>query len=208
MELSLSDIQILMMLQKDSRLSYREIASKTGLSTPTVSNRVESLTKMGLIKSYTIQMDTEMLGEVTILLTIDTKPSEVTAIAEELKGREEIKELYILDGTKIHAKTTVLDNPALYGLLEELRAIPEINNITYSSITQTIKESPRTSLVEGLTVTIPCYYCRKPITENPVKIKMDNKDHYLCCNSCSKLYQEKYQKLKEGAKKHDASHHH
>jgi DNA-binding Lrp family transcriptional regulator len=205
MELSLDDVAILKSLQRDARLSYRDIAKKTGVSTPTVSSRVETFKELGLIRGFTIKSSTEHLNEITILLEIETKPSDVDTIVSRLQVREEIKELYILDGAIIHGKVTVIDNGSLLGILEELRSIPEINSFTYRTITETSKEEPRTTFSEGLTVTIPCYYCRKPIHDDPVKLKLDGKDHYLCCTSCSALYEEKYNKMKQAADDFDQS---
>ena len=39
---------------------------------------------------------------------------------------------------------------------------------------------------------------KKLIKDEPVKIKLDGKNHYLCCNTCVDHYKEKYKKLKEG----------
>ena len=43
------------------------------------------------------------------------------------------------------------------------------------------------------------YYCKKPIYDNPVKLKLDGKDHYLCCQSCARLFKEKYERIKAEA---------
>ncbi len=116
-----------------------------------------------------------------------------------LQEREEVRELYAVDGTKAFAKVTVLDQNKLNTLLEALGMVKEITSYKYNTITRTVKELPRATLFDGLNVVVDCYYCDKPMHENPVKLKIDGKDHYVCCQSCARLYKEKYEKIKAGA---------
>ena len=200
MKLEPLDIKILELLEEDSRLSYREIAKKADTTTPTVSSKVETFKNIGLIRGFTTKISAEHLNEITILLHIECKPSDTEKIFERLGDRLDVRELYVIDGSQIHAKVTVLDPQSLNGFLEDLGKIEEIRNYSYKTITKTVKENCRAALFDGLNVTIGCFYCRKPMVDTPVKIKMDGNDHYLCCNSCAKLYKEKYEKIKDGAK--------
>ncbi len=68
-----TDKKILNVLLDDSRLSYREIAKKVGVSVATVMHRVNRLQKEKIIKKYTAVLDYEKLGydvEITIHLKI------------------------------------------------------------------------------------------------------------------------------------------
>ncbi len=198
MKLEPLDIRILELLEEDSRQSYREIAKKANTTTPTVSSKVETFKNIGLIRGFTTSISAEHLNEITILLHIDCKPSDMKIILDVLNERQDVRELFVVDGSQIHAKITVLDHASLNGFLEELGRLEEIRSYNYKTITRTMKENCRAVLFDGLNVTIGCFYCKKPMADAPVKLKMDGKDHYLCCNSCEKLYKEKYNKLKEG----------
>ncbi len=57
-----TDTKLLDVLLADSRLSYRRVASKIGVSAATVMNRVKRLEKEGVIKGYTAILDYEKLG--------------------------------------------------------------------------------------------------------------------------------------------------
>ncbi len=199
MELDPVDIRILELLIGNGRLSYRELAKKVGVTTPTVSSKVEHLTDMGLIEGYTIAIDPEMLDQMTVLMTIECKPSDLQTVLDGMAVKAEVRELYAVDGTRIHAKVTVKDQSHLNGFLEGLGTIPEITSYNYKTITRTVKEGPRAMLHDRQNVVVNCYYCGKPIYDDPVKIKMDGKDHFLCCQSCARLYKEKYDKLKAKA---------
>ena len=56
------DEKILNVLIDNSRLSFRAIAKKTGLSTATVINHIQRLKKEGIILKYTTKLDYEKLG--------------------------------------------------------------------------------------------------------------------------------------------------
>ncbi|MPM94081.1 HTH-type transcriptional regulator LrpC [bioreactor metagenome] len=54
--------RILVELQKNSRISFKEIGSKVGLSCSSVIERVRRMEESGLIRSYTTIVDGEMAG--------------------------------------------------------------------------------------------------------------------------------------------------
>ncbi len=199
MELDPVDIRILELLMENGRLSYRELAKRVGVTTPTVSSKVEHLTAIGLIEGYTIVVDPDMLDQMTVLMTIECRPLDLNTVLEGLVAREEVRELYAVDGTRAHAKVTVEDQAHLNRFLEGLGQVPEITSYSYHTITRNVKEGPRAMLHDRQNVVVNCYYCGKPIYDDPVKIKLDGKDHYLCCSSCARLYREKYERLKARA---------
>lgn len=196
MNLDSIDIKILEILQKDGRASFREIAKELGITTPTVSKKVDTFKKLDLLKGFSANLDTEKLDEITILLYIKCKPTDTKKLLDQLRKTENVRELYAIDGSRIYAKVTLTDN--LNDFLTGLGEMKEIMDYKYHTITETVKEKPRAILSSNLRLTVPCYYCKKPIKDEPVKIKMDGKDHYLCCNTCVKQYKERYRKLKEG----------
>lgn len=67
------DKKILNILLDNSRLSYREISKKVGVSVATIMHRVNRLEKEKIIKKYTVILDYEKLGydvEITVHLKI------------------------------------------------------------------------------------------------------------------------------------------
>jgi DNA-binding Lrp family transcriptional regulator len=199
MELDPVDIRILELLLENGRLSYRELAKKVGVTTPTVSSKVEHLVDMGLVEGYTAVINPEILDQQTVLLTIECKPSDLQAVLDSLADVQEVRELYAVDGTRVSSKVTVKDQTHLNAFLEGLGTVPQIASYDYQTITKTVKEGPRAMLHDRQKVVVNCYYCGKPIYDDPVKVKIDGKDHYLCCQSCARLYKEKYQRIKAAA---------
>lgn len=56
------DVLILQELQKDSRLSIRELSKRINLSPPSVTERVRRLEDSGIIEGYTIKINKKKLG--------------------------------------------------------------------------------------------------------------------------------------------------
>lgn len=56
------DIKILSELQRDSRLSIRELSRKINLSPPSVAERVRRLEEKGIIEEYTIKINKQKIG--------------------------------------------------------------------------------------------------------------------------------------------------
>ncbi len=56
-----TDRKILNVLLSDSRLSFRGVASKVGVSAATIINRIRRMEKEGIIKGYTAVIDYEKL---------------------------------------------------------------------------------------------------------------------------------------------------
>jgi DNA-binding Lrp family transcriptional regulator len=195
MNLDSIDIKILEILQKDGRASFREIAKELGITTPTVSKKVDTFKKLDLLKGFSANLDAEKLDEITILLYIKCKPTDTKKVLDQLRKTENVRELYGIDGSRIYAKVTITDK--LNDFLTGLGEIKEIMDYEYHTITETVKEKPRAILSNNLKLTVPCYYCKKLIKDEPVKIKMDGRSHYLCCNTCVERYEKKYKKLKE-----------
>ena len=47
---------------------------------------------------------------------------------------------------------------------------------------------------------VACFECGKPIDGQPVKLRLDGRVHYLCCSSCERLYQERYDRVQAALK--------
>lgn len=56
------DIEIVNILVDNARLSFREIAQKTGISVVTAINKVKELERQGVLKGYTAEIDYEKSG--------------------------------------------------------------------------------------------------------------------------------------------------
>jgi Lrp/AsnC family leucine-responsive transcriptional regulator len=201
MSLNLDDVdrKILRELQLDGRASFRDISSRISISTPTVSARVQAMVDVGLIKGYSVTLDSEMLGQISVTLLIESKPSDTEKVVERIKAEEIVRQIYVLSDSRILCILAFYNQMKYQRFLETLALIPEITKMDNSMVLRTSKESPRASLTDEAGLLVRCYYCGRVISDEGVKIKLDGKYHYLCCTVCEKMYREKYERLKKSA---------
>lgn len=85
MKLDNIDTNILEMLKKDARISFREIARKINVSPDTIINRFERLKEQGIIVSSTVIINPSKIGYSFIArFGIDVKPAYSSQVLEEI----------------------------------------------------------------------------------------------------------------------------
>ena len=79
------DLEILKMLQGDSRIPFTEIAQELKLSESTIRKRVQKLQKKGVIKKFTIEIDPSKIGIRTVAIVgVDVDPTKLLTAAQKL----------------------------------------------------------------------------------------------------------------------------
>jgi DNA-binding Lrp family transcriptional regulator len=201
MSLNLDDVdrKILRELQNDGRASFRDVSARISVSTPTVSSRVQAMVDVGLIRGYSTMLDAEMLGQVSVVLLLESKPSDLDKVVEKIKDQELVRQIYVLSDSRIVCILSFYNQIKYQRFLESLASVPEITRMDNSMVMRVPKESPRAALTDEAGLLIRCYYCGHMMKDEGVKIKLDGKYHYLCCSVCERLYREKYEKLKKSA---------
>ena len=98
MELDSLDRHILSVLMDDSRLSYRQIAKKVGVSTATVMNRIKALEKE-IIKRYTVILDYEKLGyDVEVIIEVQISKGKMLQVEKEISNHPNVFAVYDTTG--------------------------------------------------------------------------------------------------------------
>jgi len=201
MSLNLDDVdrKILRELQNDGRASFRDVSARISVSTPTVSSRVQAMVDVGLIRGYSTMLDAEMLGQVSVVLLLESKPADLDKVVEKIKDQELVRQIYVLSDSRVMCILSFYNQFKYQRFLESLASVPEITRMDNSMVMRVPKESPRAALTDEAGLLIKCYYCGHMMKDEGVKIKLDGKYHYLCCSVCERLYREKYEKLKKSA---------
>ncbi len=200
MELSENQTKVLKALQNDPRASMRSLAEKADVSTPTFSNIVDELEKMGIVKGYRTVLDTRKLGLYTFHVSMEIDVHKSEEIVEKITEIVEINELVELDGSDLFAKVIVQSLDELDDVTRVLKGIEGVIRLDVARETGCLKDPSTVPLETVSNLDIDCYYCKKTIQGTPVKLDMDGRKHYLCCETCASEYKEKYQRLKEESK--------
>jgi DNA-binding Lrp family transcriptional regulator len=98
------DLELLRILEDNSRLSAKEIATMTNLTPTEVEERVHALEAAGIIRKYTTVINWEMAGngEVSSIIELKVSPERdfgYDRIAERLSRFRQVKTLRLMTGT-------------------------------------------------------------------------------------------------------------
>ncbi len=145
MQLDEVDYDILKILVRDSRLSYREVAKKLDLAVGTVASRIKQLEASGVIKGYTVILDHEKLGygitavtEITVtggkLLEVDKIISKIPNVCCVYDVTGEIDSIVV---SKFRTREE------LSAFTKKILSIPHVERTNTHVVLTTIKEDFR-----------------------------------------------------------------
>ena len=93
------DSQILLLLARDSRQSYRELAKQLDISHVSVSSRVKAMEESGIIRGYTSVIDPDKLGYYPLCLRISAaQGGNLTKIGDQVAEHPEINVVLRISG--------------------------------------------------------------------------------------------------------------
>jgi Lrp/AsnC family transcriptional regulator for asnA, asnC and gidA len=143
------DMEILRTLQENSRLSYRKVAQILGISTSTVSQRISNLIEKGVIKSFTIELDSKKVGvPYSFVVHIKVSPgSNPIDVGRDISKLEEICYVYRIMGEfdlLVVGKSTSQEEAA--EILNEITKIAGVAQANPSWILSIIKENHKLKL--------------------------------------------------------------
>ncbi len=138
------DIQIITLLQKDSRLSFNKIAGKIGISVGTAYNRVKNLEATGVVKGYGTVLDTAKLGyELTAIILIQAAGKYLANVEAEIAKLNAVTAVYDIAGDYDAALVTKFkDRQGLNDFVKSLLANPHIKRTVTSVALNVVKEDP------------------------------------------------------------------
>ncbi len=145
MKLDSFDRKILAELQRSSKLTNVELASRVGLSPSPCLARVKALEAAGVIKDYVALLDSEKLGgtiSVFIHVTLERQSEQVLDIFEKTVSRlPEVMECYLMSGDADYLlRVVVRDTNALRDfVLDKLTRTQGVANIRSSFALKQVK---------------------------------------------------------------------
>jgi len=121
MELDETDKEILNGLIKNGRISYRELAERTGVTPPTVKTRIDQLKEDGVIQGFTVQIDEEKVVQepvLNVIISLEVDPSAVDDVystmarsgAQYVMKTADSRILAHFKGTKERFESHVVEN--------------------------------------------------------------------------------------------------
>ena len=117
-----TDIQILNMLTKNSRMQLQEIGEEVHLTGQAVRNRINRMEKLGVIEGYTIKINSKMLGkELIAFVTIFMKTTDHVSFQKYIQNNRLISEAHRISGDGCYLlKVTASKQDEIVGILDEI----------------------------------------------------------------------------------------
>ncbi|MEM4312110.1 MAG: Lrp/AsnC family transcriptional regulator [Nitrososphaerales archaeon] len=91
------DKKIIEILKENSRLSYMEIAKRINLSEASVRRRVKNLSSKGIIRRFTVDVNTGQGANAITLVSVNPTAS-TSEVAENLKSIKGVRIVYEITG--------------------------------------------------------------------------------------------------------------
>lgn len=120
---------IIAALMEDSRLSLKALARKSGLSSPSVAERLRRLEERGVITGYTVTVDPQAFGyQLKAIVRIRPLPGQMHAIERQIQAIPEFTECDKVTGEDCFvAKLSVRSMEQLDVILDSLANQAETN---------------------------------------------------------------------------------
>ncbi|MDP4094028.1 MAG: Lrp/AsnC family transcriptional regulator [Bacillota bacterium] len=114
-----TDLEIISLLKRNSRMQWREIGEKVHMTGQAVANRIKKLEELGIINGYTIYVNESKLGKSIIsYITVFMKTTDHKSFHEFLIERDEVMEAHRISGEGCYQlKTAVSSQEELESLL-------------------------------------------------------------------------------------------
>ncbi len=149
-----TDRRILELLQADGRLPVAELARRVHLSPTPCLERVRRLERDGYIRGYTAELDPALLGAGLIafveILLDRTTPDVFNRFRDSMLGLEPVQECHMVAGGFDYLlKVRVRDMAAYRGFLEQLAAIPGVQQTHTYVVMEEVKSTRAIPVREG-----------------------------------------------------------
>lgn len=120
------DIEILKLLIQDSRIPYREMADKLGLSVNGIYKRIKSLQNSNIIGDFSTTLDPRILNAFQIMIFGQCDADSVEKVVETLGKNENTMKISIAGGNYLYINTIFSD---LRGLQPYIKMVKEKGQI-------------------------------------------------------------------------------
>ncbi|WP_297515052.1 Lrp/AsnC family transcriptional regulator [Thermococcus sp.] len=142
------DLKIISLLQKNARLSFREIARELDVAVGTVYNRIKKLEEEGVIKGYAPVLDYEKLGfGLTALIGIKAQGRKIAEIERKIAEKTRAMMVYDITGEfDIFVIAKFRDREDMNRFVKWLLSLDGVEKTNTSVAMQVVKEEPRLAL--------------------------------------------------------------
>lgn len=189
-----TDREILRLLLDDARRPYSDIAERVDLSPPAVSDRVERLQDIGLVRRFTADIDRSMLREgVPVLVTVDAEPGHAEEIQTGISAADPVESVFRTADERVVSTATVPDADVA-SLLADAVPMDAVADYSVALLADT-SWSPSLGDAE---LAPECAECENTVTSEGESAELAGDTYHFCCSSCRSQFVERFEEMREG----------
>lgn len=190
-----TDREILNLLLTDGRRPFSDIADRVGLSAPAVSDRVDRLQEIGLLRQFTVDLDRSMLREgVPLLLDVRAQPGRAGDLGAAFRESEAVEHVFTTADERLVVTATVPEGD-VEGLLADAVDLDAVAEYEVDLLTDR-EWRPGIGAAE---LAPSCAECGNTVTAEGETTRLDGDVYHFCCDSCATQFVDQYERLQEGA---------
>ncbi len=187
------DRTIIQLLLENARRPYSDIADHVDLSAPAVADRIRRLESLGVINSFTLDLDsTALRGGTEVLVDLAVHPGQTTEVVDGVADRERVEHRYVTADAHVIIHAT-LGADGIDGLLADVDtdALRDID-------VRLLSEATWMPQVAEVTLAVDCDECGNPVTSDGETSVIDGTQYHFCCGSCLGNFEARFDRLSEG----------
>jgi len=188
------DRTILDLLLEDARRPYSDIAERVDLSPPAVSDRIERLEDLGVIRRFTLDLDRTLLDEgVPVLVELDVEPGATDEVRSSLASLDAVEHVFVTaEGDVVfQARIAGTDVTAF------LRDSVDTARLRDVSV-RLLSNSEWRPAVGDASLALTCAECGNRVTAEGESAVVDGKRYHFCCENCLEKFETQFEELKSG----------
>jgi len=190
-----TDRRILQLLLEDARRPFSDIADHVGLSAPAVSDRVDRLQDLGVIRGFTADVDRSTIRSGTaILIELDVDPAAASSVAASLRGATGVEHVFETADAEVLAKA-VVEGGDVVGFLDDRIELDAVRDVDV----RLLRSAEWTPSVGEATLALPCAECDNTVTIEGESARIGGERYQFCCESCLEAFRERYERLEADA---------
>lgn len=194
-ELDDVDREILRLLLADGRRSYADIADHVDRSPPAVSDRIDRLTELGVIRSFTVDLDrSQLLTGIEVLVELSVAPGEVGTVRDEIRDLPGVEHVFETAGGRLVTTMTVPDGDVASYLAGSID-LASVRELDVNLLADATWDPTLGDVALGLT----CAECDNTVTSEGVTATVGGDRYEFCCPSCRERFVDRYERLEADA---------
>lgn len=190
-----TDREILRLLLEDARRPYADIADHVDLSPPAVSDRIDRLRDLGVVRRFTLDVDHSRLREgVEVLVDLAVEPGRSADVRDGLAELAVVEHIFQTADGRVLA-TATLPEGDVSAVIADTVDVTALRDVTVHLLAD-VEWHPA---VGEATLGLECAECGNTVTGEGVASTIDGERYEFCCVSCQTQFEERYEQMKEGA---------